>query len=418
MLEEVVRTTDAIVAYAVANPPDLAVLAGDTLDEFISPIRIDSEAARAAIRFVTSLAEVCPVAIVRGTRSHDKESVYIFHHLKSRCPIYVGAKFEQIALVKGIPYSTFVPLDEAAACGYNIEAYLTMLPSPDKANVISAFGSDSKQSGTMTAKEALFDMLSVMGAANTEIPEPIPRIAIGHGMITGAVFSSGTVSTGEDLEYSLSDLALLNCDLKCYGHIHLQQSFPGNVHYSGSPGRLNFGEKENKGFLVHEITERKVVTSFHSTPARFFAFFEYDWRTGVDYDQLGHFIEKVGFDMKLEEAIIEIQEHPGCDCRFRLTIPEEERHIPPARAELEQALLAAGAKVAKVEYSVVPCFRQRAAGISRKETLADKVQMWAGTAGVTLPERTLVLAGCIEGLEVPDLIELAKQACGEGGGHE
>jgi exonuclease SbcD len=415
MLEEVVRTTNAIAKHAVAAPPDIAILAGDTLDEHIGAIRIDSDAARAAISFVTRLAEVCPVCIVRGTRSHDRESPYIFQHLKSRFPIYVGTQFKQVSLLKTADGPQFMPYVEAAE-GYGLltQAVLTLLPSPDKANVISAFGGDSKQIGTLATKEAMFDLLSLMGNINAQVPEPIPRIAIGHGMISGVVFSSGTVSTGEDLEYSLSDLALLNCDLKCYGHIHLQQSFPGNTHYSGSPGRLNFGEKEDKGFLVHKIENRAVETVFFSTPARYFVFSDYDWQAGIDCGHLGDMVGQSGFDMKLKEAVAEIKEHPGCDARFRcLSIPEEERHFLPSRSELEQTLVGAGARSAKVEYSILPQMRTRAAGISRKETLVDKIIMFGETTGTTIPERTLELAGIIEGMEVNELIELAKKACGE-----
>jgi DNA repair exonuclease SbcCD nuclease subunit len=413
-LAETIAVTDFMILQAGQSPPDVAVLAGDLVDEHDGAIRIDSDAARAAISFVTRLANICPVVIVRGTRSHDRESPYIFQLLKTRFPVYVGTQMEMVALHAFPDANTrweFEPFDiirEETFGWTGCSAVFTLIPSPDKSNLIANLGGDSKLGTTLIAKECLHDAMAYLGELNAQVPDGVPRILVAHGMITGAEYSSGTIAVGEDFEFSLSDLALTNTDLKCFGHVHKQQSFPGNIHYSGSPGRLNFGEKEAKGFLAHTIVGRKVVTEFHPTPARYFVFSEYDWRVGIN-----DVTEKFGFDLELKECLQEISEHPGCDVRFRLTIPEEERHIPPTRQELEQALIAAGARSAKVEYSVVPQFRQRAAGISRKETLVDKAQMWAASAGVELSPRTLALAGCIEGMDVDELISIAKQACGE-----
>jgi DNA repair exonuclease SbcCD nuclease subunit len=414
VLEEVIRTTNAIASHAEADPPDIIVLAGDTLDEHLGRIQLDSDAARAAIAFVTRLANLAPTVIVRGTRSHDRESPYLFGHLRARHPIYVSTQFGLIALVESVCEGPmFTDLEQALNWPdpLDIKAAFCLLPSPDKSHIISVFGGDSVGTSTISAKEALHDALAYMGDVINRVPALTPRICVGHGMITGSEFSSGQTATGEDFEFSLSDLALTSTDLKLFGHIHKQQGFPGNVHYSGSPGRLNMGEREEKGFLVHEIHDRKVTTTFFQTPARYFVFGEYHWLAGFHGDETK--AGKEGFELAVEEALAEVREHPGCDARFRLTVPEEERHIPPSRAELEEMFIQAGARSAKIECPVVPCFRQRAAGISRKETLRDKIIMYGETTKTEIPARTLDLAGIIERMETDELMALAKRAAGE-----
>jgi exonuclease SbcD len=413
-LAETITVSGFILEQAAINPPDVAVIAGDLVDEHDSAIRIDSEAARAAISFVIALAEICPVLIIRGTRSHDRESPYLFAHLKSTFPIYVASKIEMVAFSPFPPGRVFTPLTDATDA-HNVhllgaQAVFTLIPSPDKANIIEAFGGDSKQSTTLVAKEALHDTLAYIGSVNDQVPPGIPKILVAHGMITGSQFSSGTIATGEDFEFGLSDLAQTNTDLKCFGHVHKQQSFPGNVHYAGSPGRMNMGEKEEKGFLVHSLGE-EVSTTFVRTPARYFVFAEYDWRAGFHGDV--NIAGKEGYVLAVGEAMTEVRTHPGCDARFRLTVPEEERHVPMSRQALEDKFLEAGARSAKIEFQVLPVFRQRAAGISHKETLAEKVIMYGKVNGIEISDRVLELAKVIEGMDVSELIEMAKQSAGE-----
>lgn len=395
-LLEVITVTNFILTQAAAAIPGVAVLAGDTLDEHDGPIRIDSEAARAAIRFVTSLAEICPVVIIRGTRSHDRETPYIFQHLKSKHPIYVGTKIEMVALAESVCIGpAFMPLE--AALDYpeplDIKSVFTLIPSPDKSNLISAFGGESIAATTLIAKECLHDVLAYIGEANSQVPAGIPRILVGHGMITGSQYSSGTLATGEDFEFGVSDLALTNTDLKAFGHVHKQQSFPGNIHYSGSPGRLNMGETEVKGFLVHTLDGNKVTeTRFIETPARRFVLYDVPWES-LD-------------NIMLQAAACE-SECAGADVRFRYTIPQENRH-QVNRDELAARFEAAGAKLVKIEPTIIPKTRVRAAGISRLETLPEKILKWGETTSQVIPQRVLDIATTIEGRSVEELIEDAK----------
>lgn len=404
-LEEVVRTTDAILVNLQADPgpPKLIVLAGDTVDEYDGPIRIDSDCARAAIRFVLALADIAPVAIVTGTPSHDRRSPELFRFLKGDNPIYVADKIEMVGLYlaggtfpdDGNDVTHFEAFDNPLWQRIKPDAVLTFLPSPDKSRVIGTFGGTSKQLTTLAAKECLHDALSYIGELNATVPAGVPKILIGHGMITGSEFSSGVTATGEDLEYSIHDLNLTNTQYKAFGHVHKYQEFPGNIVYAGSPGRLNFGEVEEKGFVKVEIDGNGQVTKeFVKLPARRFAFYECDWDNG-------------GID-KIMDTLAEAEGNcQGADVRFRYTIPEEERHRVN-RELIQKMLLDAGARAVKVEVTIIPKIRQRAAGISKLETLADKIRKWGEVTGVEIPDRVLEIAATIEGEDVPELLAKAK----------
>ena len=393
-LEEVERCCNFMADKAAQEKPDLIVLAGDSMDEMDGPIKIDSPAARYAIELVKKLAGIAPVAIVRGTKSHDKETPYLFQELGTKFPVYVAQQIEMVALVKHKDEIRFDVLHEWDYDPDEFMAVLSFFPSPDKSHMVAMSGRKDIQSINLEARELLGDAMVFIGTMNSALSAP--KIMVAHGTITGCQFSdsSGNGAIGEDFEFSPLDIQKAGCDLVCFGHIHKQQSFPGNIHYSGSPGRLSFGEKEEKGFLIHEIEAGNVTTRNIPTPARHFRFFDYDWQDGSDgFEQDMFIFLNSGID--------------GADVRIRVKLPEENRHEVDRDWLIEQATLKGAAKV-KVELSVIPKTRQRAAGISQLEGLPAKVKRWGETVGEDIPESVLQLAATIEGLEVEDLLEMTE----------
>lgn len=391
-LAEVVTTSEFLLERARVDRPDVAIVPGDVVDEHDGPILIDSVAARAAIHWITELAEICPVVVVRGTRSHDKETPYLFGKLRTKHPIYVGTQIEMVALAAS---GRFIPVDEDTLyLAEDAKAVFTLLPSPDKVNLISG-GLTSMLAGNMAARETMHDVLCYLGELNDQITAGIPRILGAHGMITGSKYSSGITATGEDFEYTVADLNLTNTDLKAFGHVHIQQSFPGNIFYSGSIGRLDMGETEEKGFLYHTLEGNDLVETRNiPTPARKFVLFESLWGdSGVD---------AIFADADRCEAMC-----AGSEVRFRYSIPEECRHMVNRR-ELIQRFTDAGALMVKVEQAIIHTERQRAAGISRKSTIPEKIEMLGETNCQTIPRRVIDLAATIEGRDVQELLADAR----------
>jgi exonuclease SbcD len=211
-------------------------------------------------------------------------------------------------------------------------------------------------------------------------------------MLTGACFSSGQTAIGEDLEFGLNDLHAAKASYTALGHVHKYQAFPSNVVYSGSPARLNFGEQEEKGFVIAEFDGARCADiRFIKTPARTFCFGEAVWESHAQI---------------LEAARDLAKGCAGSDVRFRFDIPDEDRGTIN-RAELEQIFAVAGADKVKVEISVIPKVRTRAAGISRIALLPEKVQRWGDTVREVIPENVLATSGIIEGVSADELLASA-----------
>lgn len=392
-LPEVVRTTDALLVQARAEQPDVIVLAGDTVDEYDGRIRLDSDCARAAIAFVQEAANIAPVVIIRGTKSHDRESPYFFQHLRARNPIHVATSIEQMALVRHdmdlhAYFYEWRPMnDQRLVDGERTVAVFSLVPSLDKSQLLAHMDA-SIAGGNVIFRELVHDLFAGFGLVNETCQ--CPTFLVTHGMLTGAVFSSGQTAVGEDLEFGLSDLQAAKASAVLLGHVHKHQVFPGNVAYSGSPGRLNFGEQEDKGFLVWDCEGRAVpVMRFIPLPARRFCFGAVEWDGSAA--------------TVLAEARRIAEDCSGADVRFRYTIPEEER-LSVDRSALELLFLGAGANRAKIEMNVIPKQRTRAAGISARHLLTEKVQQWGETVGEEIPADVLLLASRIEGLSADELL--------------
>lgn len=388
-LQEVVRTTDFILEQAITDSPDVIVVSGDSVDEYDGRIRLDSDAARAAISFVQRAADIAPVVIIRGTKSHDKEAPYVFRHLRAAYPIHVATEIEQVALtVDSLGYQKFRDLTDAMHAGDDVVCAFTLVPSVDKANLAAMFPG-SVRDGNLLMREVLHDLFSGFGMVN-ELCVGIPRVLVTHGMVTGAQFSSGQTAIGEDLEFGVEDLLQAKADYYALGHVHKFQCFHGRICYPGSPGRLNFGEQEEKGYLVVEnvgTAEQRIT--FRNTPARSFCFGDAAWDRDSDA-------------FELEVSRVE-QECSGADVRFRYSVPEEDRHLIN-RVALEQRFLTAGASRVKIECQIIPKQRQRAAGISRAQSLPEKVARWAETTGAVVPDSVMAVASVIEGMDVEELL--------------
>lgn len=387
-LQEVVRTTDFLLQQASVDPPDVIVVGGDTVDEYDGRIRLDSDCARAAISFVRRAADIAPVVIVRGTKSHDRESPYLFQHLRGKHDIVVASEVQMVLLT---PDRRLVPMIDAQS---EAVAVFGLVPSLDKSHLMASVDAGSVRDGNNLFRNAVHDLFAGFGLVHDQFTSAgIPSILVTHGMLTGSSFSSGQTAIGEDLEFGLNDLHAAKASYVALGHVHKHQMFPGNVVYSGSPGRLNFGEKEEKGFAVAEFDGAACVdVRFVKTPARRFRFGDISEWSGAD---------------SIMSAVGDIAaDCSGADVRFRFTIPDEERNTVD-RAAIERTLLDAGAARVKLEVQIIPRQRQRAAGISRADLLTEKVSRWGDTVGEVVPDEVLALAGVIEGLSADELLSMA-----------
>jgi len=238
-IEEIDRCLKAIVTTAQREAPDLAVIAGDIFDS--RDVRVDSQSAMMAIGFVSALMDICPVAIVLGTPSHDGEAPKIMRYARGEFPVIVAEKPEQYILAGGLFY---------VKTSLSADAILTLIPQPTKQYWQGQGGVSQTD---QEIGQALSGIFAGFGAQAAEYPG-VPHVLVYHGGISGAKVSTGQVLTGHDIEVSIDQLNLAGADLNLCGHIHMQQQLGDRTFYAGSPYRTNWGELEPKGFYVHTLT--------------------------------------------------------------------------------------------------------------------------------------------------------------------
>jgi len=358
LLPEIVKCADFMAKAAVTHRPDLVAVAGDVFDE---KIPLGSKAVVEAISLVSRLGDTAPVVIVKGTYSHDHDSLHVFGKLKTRFPVYVSEKVEQVALTP----DGFYPLGSLPD-NLSVTAVISCLPSVSKAGLMPSAGAVDADihAVNMEAAELLRDVFAGWGLVNADARRRgIPAVIVGHGSLMGSTTSTGQQMSGRDLEFGSGDLSLAKADAVCLGHIHKAQ-FQKNIFYSGSITRLNFGEEEDKGFYFHEIEDGKLASSFIKTPARRLITLDIS-----SMSDLGN----------MQDDLMEAH------VRIRYAIGEENLHRMDDE-RIRKLLADRGAAEVVIRKTVVPANRVRAAGISQAKSLDEKIRRWAEAAGVTLPD--------------------------------
>lgn len=174
-----------------------------------------------------------PVVLTYG--NHDAPGdLEIFDRLETHWPIYVVNR----AHVLTIRTRT------------GIEAAIFVLRYPHKAGLVGA-GVEHEQLG-QTARE-LLEPIFIEAAATLEESAAAGALPlmIGHINVGGSTASSGQPQIGQELELDPALLARLGPIYKGLNHIHRHQTVAGAV-YAGSVCRLDFGEREPKGFIEVE----------------------------------------------------------------------------------------------------------------------------------------------------------------------
>lgn len=348
LLTEIEKCVDFAAKRAESSVrPDAIVIAGDIFDERQT---YDSPAFLAADRDIRRLSRTAPVLIVKGTPSHDGQTLKFFENER----VYVSEAPEQVLLTaRGFSkYSGTVPGDA--------KALFSCLPSVSKA-CIAAFHKWSLSETTFNTVELMRDVLRGWGEVNTWVRINIPTMLVGHLSMTGAILSTGQQMVGREVELGVGDLRMAAADLVCLGHIHKAQNWR-EVFYSGSITRLNFGEVEDKGFWIHSFEAGKVDSQFIKTPAR--------EMVTVDCDSLPS-----------SDALPRVPK--GACVRLRYMVSEEDVHKVDEKV-LKEKLSDMGAAEIKIEKTVVPRQRVRAEGISRLASIDDKLRKWAETVGEDL----------------------------------
>ena len=345
------RALSHAIDTAIAERCDLGVVAGDSFDSAISAhepafVNFISECAR--------IADAMPLAIIYGTQSHDRPgSLDVLRAMPSRFPIHVFDQPAQIEIA-GVLVSALPGLNKS---------------EPE----IMAMG----------AKQWARGVMSRLGKGNAAARAVgIPSILITHGTVTGCTTESRFALVSPDHELDLESLSLADADAVLAAHIHRHQAWPNvrtpsgaqtTIAYPGSLARLVHGHHDPVGFLIWDIEPGRASFEFHPSPARKLLEIEFDG--APDMAELRALAETAGPD----DAV-----------RIRWTLDEEHAHAADKQAIRE---IFANAGSCKLEPTILPIQRVRAAGIGRAATLADKLTHWYETTGSVgdLPEALSML---------------------------
>lgn len=183
---------------------------------------------------IQRMAAVAPVLIVRG--NHDEPGdLDGFGRLKAGWPIYV---FER-------PHVAVIRLATGQMAG------VFALPYPTKAGLVSA---GVVPADVVEAAAGLLDPIFMLAAAQLQQARDAGYMTfmLAHANIVGSISSSGQPQWGREIEVSAGHLERLGPILKLFGHIHKPQEISGAI-YIGSVCRLDFGEVEEKRYVVAEL---------------------------------------------------------------------------------------------------------------------------------------------------------------------
>lgn len=382
-----VSALDQVVSYAEGLGARLAftALPGDVFHAVST-----AEDRNTFAELVRCLAAVAPVVIVAG--NHDAPGdLEIFGLLETVWPVAVVTTPRVVAI-------------ETPAHG---RASVFCLPYPFKASLVG-------RSDGAAIVEQTFGALCAEAGARLLAERAAGRLVgvFGHVSIAGAVASTGQPQIGHELEL---DPALLEAfpGIYCgFNHIHKHQTV-GRAVYAGSVARLDFGEREPKGFVAVTATRAYAgepwAYEWELVPLAVPRMVRVEGRLEAE-TFTPETVDGVPFDPAVHTAAF----WSGADVAVRYTV---------ARADIGVAvrdrvtLPFAGARLVKPAPVVVAEHAVRAPEIAAAVTLEAKVRAYCGLHGLDVSDGLLAK---LAGLEAADggaaAVAAVVEACGGEGG--
>jgi exonuclease SbcD len=187
------------------------------------------------------------------------------------------------------------------------------IPWPTR-NTISVSKKHALKSATELTEYISKAVGQIINTYAQELDPTIPAVLTGHLTVSSGIFSGSEKRAiyGTDPVLLPSQLAIAPFDYVGLGHLHRYQDLNPNgypsVVYSGSPERIDFGErKETKGFCLVTIEKKNKTTHrFIETPQR--AFYQIEVHLTNTTEQTEQLLEAIKkYDIK--DAIVKIVYH-------------------------------------------------------------------------------------------------------------
>lgn len=347
----------AFVDGAIETGADAAIISGDSFDH---QCHVHEPAVHAYLRQISRLADHMPVLVLQGTFSHDRPgSLEVLRTLAGKFPVYVADKIEQVVLHRDGNFCRWTGCE-----GYRFEGVSTdtdllpamlvsCLPSIHKGAVKAMAGDDA------TPASLVEDVCKGWAETNLAARQAgIPTILVTHGTVNGSVTESRYAMVSPDHEFSPGVLFSAQASAVMVGHIHAHNAWEHegrHIAYPGSITRLIFGHNDPTYWLDWSVGAETSEFNCVETPSRELIDITFDGPPDMD---------------KLKEAAAQCA---GAYVRVRWSIDEEHRHSVDPEAMRE--ILKDACEV-KLEGRVNPVQRTRAEGLTRTESLPEKLKIW------------------------------------------
>lgn len=318
---------------------DLVIHTGDLYERKSTPAEREAVAS-----FLIRAAGLAPVLIIRGNHDQPGDIDYL-SRLRGDNQIWTAEEFKM---------------------GYMGPIFVVCMPWIDR----SRWNTN--------------DVSTVLSAARSHCHNhKEPSLLAAHVQVGGATISNGQTLIGSTHEIPAADLLDVGADYIALGHIHKHQTWTSDeqvrMAYAGSPRRCNFGEPEDKGWVLVEIEDGKTTATFEPlvVPAM------HTW----DVSDLGRLPGKR--DWKKGDMM-----------RFRFHIrPEDMARRDTVEAELREKY--DGAEL-KIEWIVEHTTRTRAPElVGGNMSTIDKVKAYLGAKSIDVTDdemaRIEVALGQLEG---------------------
>ncbi len=346
---------------------------GDVYERTTSPVERE-----AVIDWVMLAGSLFPTVIVSGNHD-DPKDIEALGKLNTPFRIYAETR-----------PGPLLPVEAGSA---EAIAWIAVLPWPRKAYLLAGEGAMSREDGNAQAATALRNILRGYGDAFRGLHDELtPRIFLGHVMMRGSRVSvSQPPLVGADFELGTEDLALAGASFYGLGHIHLGQDWSladvsiGIVDlvgapavYPGSPMRKNWGELEDKSYVLITFDDGTLVGWERiATPCQKMmhasATYIPAWREAGIGDGPIEFPEAFQFPGDFEDP------PAGAAVRLRYECRADQRSAARKGAEfVRDKWLAAGAAEVKLEEVVIVEQRARAPEVVEQPTNRGRLEAyWA-----------------------------------------
>ncbi len=371
-IEELEKCLNFVLETAEHEQPDLAIIAGDIYDS--QDVKLDSLAAKRITRFVSGLADICPVAIVIGTPSHDGNAAEVLRFVRANHFVTVASKPEQHYFYRGELYS------KPPIGNIKTEAVVTLIPQPTKQYFQ---GADHDISAAMSAV--------FMGFGATAAQHKCPHILVGHWNVSGAKLSNGQTLTGQEIDISVDQMMLANPDLICLGHIHLPQQLGDRAFFAGSLYAKDWGENHEHGFYVHDLDTG--ISRFLGTPCKKMVRVQEDFTNGHGGIEDLAFLPTPAFQSEWAGAIVR--------CDFKV-YQDEAAKID--KENIREYFLGSGAWDVDIRIIRIPRATVRSEKVLKLDTLRDKIREMAAIKEDQVCETILKKADMLEDIQADALL--------------